>query len=187
MIVPNSNFPWGVTQFTPTIPKFYWDVETQEQRIKLMCRLIQNLIEGLDANDQQTEENRKAIEELEALFKEFQEHGFEEYYEELLQQWIKDNQKIIFELLAKQVYFGLTSDGYFCAYVPESWSDIEFDTGAVYGTATYGRLLLRYNVDGCGVIDNTGTGQVDNYELAELRKQIAQLQNTVYTALSEKG
>ena len=53
----------------------------------------------------------------------------------------------------------MTDDGYFCAYVPDSWVDIEFDTGAVYGYYTYGRLILRYIVDGSGVIDNTGYGK----------------------------
>lgn len=155
MITPNSPYPWGVTQFTPIIPKFYWDVETQEQRIKLMCRLIQNLIEGLDANDKQTEKNRLAIEELKQLFEEFKEHGFDDYYAAQIEQWIKDNLLLLWKTFAKQVFFGLTNDGYFCAYVPDSWSDIKFDTGMEYGKNTYGRLSLRYEVDGSGVIDNT--------------------------------
>lgn len=154
MITPNSPYPWGVTQFTPTIPKFYWDVETQEQRIKLMCRLIQNLIEGLDANDKQTEKNRLAIEELKQLFEEFKEHGFDDYYKEQVLKWITDNINLLYQEFATQVYFGLTDDGYFCAYVPESWSDITFDTGAVFGRSDYGRLILRFDADGQGVIDN---------------------------------
>lgn len=28
---------WGYTQYTPVIPKFYWDVYSQEQRIKHLC------------------------------------------------------------------------------------------------------------------------------------------------------
>lgn len=59
------------------------------------------------------------------------------------------------ENVRAMVFFGLTSDGHFCAYIPGSWADIEFDTGAVYGTSQYGRLLLRYRTDGSEVIDNT--------------------------------
>lgn len=29
---------WGYTQYTPVIPKFYWDVYSQEQRIKHLCK-----------------------------------------------------------------------------------------------------------------------------------------------------
>lgn len=38
---------------------------------------------------------------------------------------------------AKFVTFGLTDDGYFCAYIPESWKDVEFDT------SENGELILR--------------------------------------------
>lgn len=170
MITPNTLYPWGVTQFTPTIPKFYWDVETQEQRIKLMCRLIQNLIEGLDANDQQTEKNRIAIEEFKKAFEDFKENGFEEYYKEQLVKWINDNVNLLYTELTSQVFFGLTDDGYFCAYVPDSWSEISFDTGAVFGRSDYGRLILRYDSDGEGVINNTHDYTVPNVDKEVIQK-----------------
>lgn len=140
---------------TPTIPKFYWDVKSQEQRIKVMCCLIQQLIDQYGSTDSQIQKNTEAIEELEELFTQFQESGFDDYYEQQVIKWIGDNIEILYQQLAKQVFFGLTSDGYFCAYVPDSWSDITFDTGAVFGTETYGRLILRFDADGSGVIDNT--------------------------------
>lgn len=140
---------------TPTIPKFYWDVKSQEQRIKVMCCLIQQLIDQYGSTDSQIQKNSDDIAELQELFRKFQESGFDDYYEQQVIKWISDNIAILYQLLAKQVFFGLTSDGYFCAYVPDSWSDITFDTGAVYGTETYGRLILRFDSDGSGAIDNT--------------------------------
>lgn len=61
-----STMPYlrGVTQFTPTIPKFYWEVETQEQRIKLMCYLIQQLIDTQNDNGSEIEELRELIEQV---------------------------------------------------------------------------------------------------------------------------
>lgn len=177
---------WPFTDLTPTVPKFYWDVKSQEQRIKIMCILIQQLIEGLDANDELDAKTRDRVSELERLFKEFQEHGFEDYYAAQIEQWFKDNAFEIYQLLAKQVFFGLTSDGYFCAYVPDSMKEVEFDTGAVYGTYTYGRLILRYNVEGVGVIDNTGYGEgvtVDQYK--ELKLELERVKKTLYTALNK--
>ena len=154
MIRPNLT-RLGLTEFMPTLPKFYWDVETQEQRIKLICCLVQKLIDQYGSTDSQIQKNTKAIEELQELFRKFQESGFDDYYEQQVIKWIGDNIAILYQQLAKQVYFGLTSDGHFCAYVPDSWSDITFDTGAVYGTETYGRLSLRFDSDGSGVIDNS--------------------------------
>lgn len=147
--------PSSLLSTTPTIPKFYWDVKSQEQRIKVMCCLIQQLIDQYGSTDSQISKNTEAIKELQELFVKFQESGFDEYYEQQVIKWIGDNIAIIYQQLAKQVFFGLTSDGYFCAYVPDSWSDITFDTGAVYGTDTYGRLILRFDSDGSGVIDNS--------------------------------
>lgn len=150
IINPNS-----LLSTTPTIPKFYWDVKSQEQRIKVMCCLIQQLIDQYGSTDSQIQKNAEDIAELQELFRKFQESGFDDYYEQQVIKWIGDNIAILYQQLAKQVFFGLTSDGYFCAYVPDSWVDITFDTGAVYGTETYGKLILRFDSDGSGVIDNT--------------------------------
>ena len=146
----------GVTQFTPAIPKFYWDVDSQEQGIKQICKTIQLLIEYLNQVADQVNIDTDEIKELQDLFKKFQESGFDDYYAKQVAEWINNNLSYIYDHTIKQIYFGLTDDGYFCAYVPDSWSDIEFDTGAVFGRYNYGRLILRYNVDGSGVIDNTG-------------------------------
>lgn len=153
MIRPNLT-RLGLTEFTPTLPKFYWDVETQEQRIKLICCLVQELIDTYASSDSQIASNTKAIEELQAAFEKFQQSGFDDYYAAQIEKWIQDNLWLLYKTLAKQVFFGLTSDGYFCAYVPDSWSEITFDTGAVYGTEAYGRLILRFDADGHGIIDN---------------------------------
>jgi hypothetical protein len=177
---------WPFTDLTPTVPKFYWDVKSQEQRIKIMCILIQQLIEVASEWDSASGEIKTRLSDLETLFKEFQEHGFDKYYEEQIEKWFSDNAFEIYKLIAKQIFFGLTDDGYFCAYVPDSWSEIEFDTGATYGTYTYGRLLLRYNVDGTGVIDNTGYGESispDQYQ--SLLADISNMKKTLYTALSK--
>lgn len=147
--------PSSLLSTTPTIPKFYWDVKSQEQRIKVMCCLIQQLIDQYGSTDSQIQKNADDIAELQELFRKFQESGFDDYYEQQVIKWIDDNIAILYQQLAKQVFFGLTSDGHFCAYVPDSWSDITFDTGAVYGTETYGRLILRFDSDGSGIIDNT--------------------------------
>lgn len=154
----------GVTQYTPAIPKFYWDVDSQEQGIKQLCKTICMLIDFVNSVVDVDNELIEEVEKLQAEFEKFKESGFDDYYREQIEQWFRDNALEVYKLIAKQVFFGLTSDGYFCAYIPDSWSDIIFDTGAVYGTYTYGRLILRYNVDGSGVIDNTGYGAGGNPE-----------------------
>lgn len=49
------------------------------------------------------------------------------------------------------VFFGLTDAGYFVAYIPESWSDIVFNTTgydyALLPEYNYGHLVLSMNVE----------------------------------------
>jgi hypothetical protein len=90
-------------------------------------------------------ETREAVNKLTALFEQFQQSGFDDYYAAQIEQWVNDNMERIISSAMKMVFFGLTDDGYFCAYIPDSWSDITFDTGASYADqTTYGRLILSY-------------------------------------------
>lgn len=129
------------------IPSMYWNVISPEQRIKRMCQEICKLSSyaaylGIELSDAQNE-----IEALKRAYDEFESGGFIEEYLTQIEQWIDRNMEILFARAAKMVFFGLTLDGHFVAYIPESWDDISFDTGAVFGSDEYGRLILRYDVD----------------------------------------
>lgn len=53
--------------------------------------------------------------------------------------------------LVKMVFFGITDDGYFVAYIPEGWDDIIFNTsGFDINTPDldFGHLILSFNVGG---------------------------------------
>lgn len=125
---------------------------------ELLCKVVDYLntvINKVNGHSDAIAELESDVDALQDEFKKFKESGFNDYYAAQIEKWVKDNVGILFSTFCKSVTFGLTNDGYFCAYVPESWSDIVFDTGMVYGRSTYGRLLLKYDVDGTGVIDNT--------------------------------
>lgn len=154
---------------TPALPSFYWDVYSAEQRIKGMCKELCKLVDYANELGVYTSADHERIDALYAELEQFKESGFADYYEQLLQKWIDENQRAIYEHLAKQVFFGLTNDGHFCAYVPDSWSDITFDMGATYGAYDYGRLILRFDADGTGVIDNTRLTTVENYNALSLK------------------
>lgn len=144
--LPNRVVPpfIGFTEFTPSIPKLYWNVQSQEQRILAICKLIDKLICYADMLGDHTNQNELDIIELKDLFEQFMESGFEDYYEEQLHQWVLDHMPDIIADAIRMVFFGLTDDGYFCAYIPQPWYDVIFDTGAVYGSDEYGRLILKY-------------------------------------------
>ena len=130
-----------------TIPKLYWDAFSAEQRYHALCKTLSKLITYADTCGMNIDELSDLYELLASDFEKFKESGFDDYYKEQIEQWVNDNLETLYELLVKQVYFGLTLDGHFVAYIPESWNDIIFDTGMVYGIDTYGRLILRWDVD----------------------------------------
>lgn len=135
---------------TNVIPKMYWDTMSLEQRAHAICRQIEKIITYCDYLGENTEELHDYYLQLIEEFNEFKEHGFEDYYREQVETWINANLDYIFNNVVKQVYFGLNLEGHFVAYIPESWNDIVFDTGYVYGIDTYGRLILRWDIDNSG-------------------------------------
>ena len=142
----NRWVPWfaGFTEFTPTIPKMYWDVESQEQRIHAICKQLHKLVCYADMLGDKINLNREDIDDLQRLFEQFMESGFDDYYAEQVEKWIDEHLEFIYDHTIKQIYFGLTDDGYFVAYIPESWDDITFDTIMNYSDANYGSLTLSY-------------------------------------------
>lgn len=140
-------FP-GWTEFTVTIPKMYWDTYSQEERIHRICELINKISCYCDMLGDKISDNRKDIDWLLSEFVEFKKHGFDDYYAVQVANWIAENLAYIYNHTIKQVWFGLTLDGHFVAYIPDSWNDIVFDTGFDYDLETYGRLILRWDADG---------------------------------------
>lgn len=126
---------------------------------ELLCKVVDYLnqvIDELNNHGDAITELQDAVKKLQDDFEKFKESGFDDYYAAQIDAWIRANaERIIKEMMLLGVTFGLTSDGYFCAYIPQTWSDITFDTGAVYGSEEYGRLILKYQTSGHGVIDNT--------------------------------
>lgn len=57
------------------------------------------------------------------------EHGdFTPAFINSLYKWLEKNMPDIISKVIKQVWFGLTDSGRFCAYIPESWKEIDFKT-----------------------------------------------------------
>lgn len=129
------------------IPSLYWNVYSPEQRIKRMCQEICKLSSYAAYLGLELTGTQKELEDLKHAYEIFENGGFIDKYLTEIEEWIDSNMAELFARAAKMVFFGLTLDGHFVAYIPESWSDISFDTGAVFGSDEYGRLILRYDVD----------------------------------------
>lgn len=181
--LPGLNFPIysGWTQYTPVIPKLYWDVYSAEQRMKQLCLNFDKVEHYLDyiaglMNEWNIEFSEEMQDELAKLW-----DAIHSEYEKQIHQWIEQDGERIFKEIFSSVYFGLTLDGHFVAYVPESWNEIIFDTGSVYGLDTYGRLILRWDVDSPYSVEQTP--EVLDFDAAkELEYYIRNIMNTLYSS-----
>lgn len=152
-----KSIDWLYNWCAGLIPSVYDESLSYYEQIAKVLSVLEEVIKHLGETDANAEELKRLYYSLKEQFDEFVDGGFEEYYEALLRAWIDENApSIVKDMLLTGVFFGLTSDGYFCAYKPSTWEDIQFDTGAIYGTEEYGRLILRCEVNGQGVINNTG-------------------------------
>jgi hypothetical protein len=137
---------YAVWNYTPEIPNFYYNAKSQEQIVKYLCTEYDKLVHYCDMLSDSENETRDAVNKLTELFRKFQESGFDDYYKAQIESWIYEHMPSIIGKAMQMVFFGITDDGYFCAYVPETWSQIMFDTDKVYASTTYGHLILSFNV-----------------------------------------
>lgn len=124
----------------------------------LLAKVVKQLNDLVSSNNMLNEDMQtlyEFVKQLRDIMDEFMATGFDDYYKEQVIAWINSNLTWLFTTIARQVYFGLTLEGYFVAYIPDGWSDIVFDTGADYTLDTYGRLILKWDADSPYTVDQT--------------------------------
>ena len=91
------------------------------------------------------EQTQPTIDELKALYTALMNGNFPDSYVHAMQSWIREYGVDIIAEEIKTVHFGLTNDGYFCAFIPKSWSEVRFDTVTDSDDPLYGHLMLIYD------------------------------------------
>ena len=87
------------------------------------------------------------IDELLALYQEIINGNFPPAMIEAINDWMEVNAIDLVGKLVHMVFFGINDDGYFVAYIPESWEDIIFNTTGldlIIPGMEYGHLVLSY-------------------------------------------
>ena len=67
-----------------------------------------------------------------------------DFYLTALQEWIDRNLQEMVARVVTYVFFGLTDDGRFIAYIPRSWEFIQFNTILDGDNPMYGHLTLQW-------------------------------------------
>lgn len=108
---------------------------------------FKDFIEAIKELDGFADKHEKAINELLEFEKSLIDGNLPPEMEANLIKWCQENTSEIIGNAIKMVFFGITDEGYFVAYIPEGWSDIIFTTSGLDDfpeNVDYGHLILSY-------------------------------------------
>lgn len=133
------------TQFDFPHTNFY---ETDLRELIRLVKILKGAVENLE---DWREQHEKEYEELKDLYDDIMSGRFPPSVIAAFNKWMSENALELVGELVKMVFFGITEDGYFVAYIPESWEDIIFGTTGLDDFPSgidYGHLTLSLNIGG---------------------------------------
>lgn len=121
---------------------------------ELVAKVVKKLNEVINSNNElagyvgtNTRDIAQLKEDVALITSEFEKVKNGEYaslYITALSNWLAENLINVVGEIVKFVWFGLSDDGHFEAYIPTSWRFLTFDMVADPDSPDYGRLLLSY-------------------------------------------
>ena len=119
---------------------------TYDSDLGWIIKNMKSLIEAVEGLDTWKAEHEQEYEQLKKFCDDLESGNFPPEFEAALVSWMQENALDIVGELIKMVFFGL-EEGYFVAYVPESWADIIFNTTGLdilIPGEDFGHLVLSY-------------------------------------------
>lgn len=145
---PNLTFPdtQGAFRFFTqrVLPTVYGDELSYYEVLCKLANIINGQLEASDKDNENLQEVYDYVKQLEELLKQFTEHGFDDYYMDMFQKWMNDNMWCLMSWGSRMVWFGISDDGYFTAYVPDNMGFLDFDVNQDPTSEDYGKLYLSY-------------------------------------------
>lgn len=120
-----------------------------ELNLDWVLTTVKQLFEAVQQIDGWIDNHQQEYEELKALYDQIMAGNFPPSIKNAFATWMQANALDLVGELVKMVIFNITDDGYFVAYIPESWDDIIFGTtglDVILPGYDYGHLVLSYNI-----------------------------------------
>lgn len=118
-----------------------------ELNLSWLLEIVTELIKNTESLDEWKIQHEEEYEELKKIVNDIDTGNWSPEYITAITNFFSTNLVDIVGELVKQVYFGVTADGHFVAYIPESWNDITFGTSGYDDFPAgidYGHLTLSY-------------------------------------------
>ena len=118
-----------------------------ELNLDWVLKTVKDIFAVVQQIDSWMDQHQAEYEELKALYDMIIAGNFPDSIKHAFASWMNANALDLVGEMVKLVIFNITDDGYFVAYIPESWDDILFGTtGLDTGIPgyDYGHLVLSY-------------------------------------------
>ena len=124
---------------------------TYDSDLGWLIKTVKDLTDLVNGLEDWKTEFQEAYDELMAIYNQIISGTFPPEIQNAFYHWMEQNAISLVGELVKMVFFNITDDGYFVAYIPESWNDIIFNTSG-YDIVTpdldYGHLILSFAIGG---------------------------------------
>ena len=122
-------------------------VDPTQYNADWLLKKMKDLLARMDSMDEWRAEYEEAYEDYKKLVEDIEAGTFPPSIVNAFNKWMSENALDLVGAMVKMVFFGITDDGYFVAYLPENWDDITFNTSG-YDIALagydFGHLVLSY-------------------------------------------
>ena len=126
-------------------------IRTYDTDLGWLIKSVKKLIECCEQMQEWKAEHEEQYQELKKLYDDVMSGNFPPSIIAAFEKWMRENALDLVGELVKMVFFGITDDGYFVAYIPESWDDIIFGTTGlddVPAGIEYVHLTLSFEIGG---------------------------------------
>ena len=124
---------------------------TYDSDLGWLIKTVKALGEAVDAMEDWKSTHEEEYKQLKALYDAVMSGNFPPEITDAFTRWMQQNGLELVGELVKMVFFGITDDGYFVAYIPEYWDDIIFNTTgydiSILGY-DFGHLTLSFEIGG---------------------------------------
>lgn len=115
-----------------------WVIDT----LKKVLAALKEQMKNIESNTDRISQLESQVAQIEQFIADFNAGKLDDLYKKLLWQWMIQYMPEVVAGIVRYVVFGLTSDGYFCAYIPTNWDFITFDT--IAQGPLFGHLVLKW-------------------------------------------
>lgn len=130
--------------YVPGDPGMY-DLRWMVSQIQSLTALVQGIAKGQESQGGNITALNSAMADLAAAQKCINDRLNDGDFENgKFLEWADKNLPAMVCAMVRFVWFGLTPDGHFCAYVPANWGWLTFNTGTDITEPEYGHLIITY-------------------------------------------